>query len=56
MNTYLFYKQAVYVQVKDNDILIQTICGNPMYMAPEIMKNKKYDHKSDLWSIGIIFL
>lgn len=39
----------------DNDILIQTICGSPMYMAPEIMKNKKYDHKSDLWSIGIIF-
>ena len=39
----------------DNDILIQTICGSPMYMAPEIMKNKKYDFKSDLWSIGIIF-
>ena len=39
----------------DSDILIQTICGSPMYMAPEIMKNKKYDYKSDLWSIGIIF-
>ena len=23
--------------------------------APEIMKNKKYDYKSDLWSIGVIF-
>ena len=34
---------------------IQTVCGSPMYMAPEIMKKKKYDFKSDLWSVGIIF-
>ena len=39
----------------DNDLLIQTICGSPLYMAPEIMKNQKYDYKSDLWSVGIIF-
>ena len=39
----------------DSDVLIQTICGSPLYMAPEIMKNKKYNHKSDLWSIGVIF-
>ena len=39
----------------DNDILIQTICGSPLYMAPEIMKSQKYDYKSDLWSVGIIF-
>ena len=38
----------------DNDMVIQTICGSPLYMAPEIMKNKKYDFKSDLWSVGII--
>jgi len=37
-----------------NDIMIQTLCGTPMYMAPEIMKYKKYDIKSDLWSVGII--
>jgi serine/threonine protein kinase len=39
----------------DNDLLIQTICGSPLYMAPEIMKNQKYGYKSDLWSVGIIF-
>jgi len=38
----------------DNDAMIHTLCGSPMYMAPEIMKNKKYNNKSDLWSVGII--
>lgn len=36
------------------DIIIKTICGSPMYMAPEIIKYKKYDNTSDLWSVGII--
>lgn len=38
----------------DNDNMIQTLCGSPMYMAPEISRKKKYDAKSDLWSVGII--
>lgn len=38
----------------DNDIIIKTICGSPMYMAPEIIKYKKYNNTSDLWSVGII--
>jgi serine/threonine protein kinase len=32
----------------------ETICGTPLYMAPEIMKFKKYSIKSDLWSVGVI--
>ena len=39
--------------VKD-DMLINTLCGTPIYMAPEIIKHKKYNNKSDLWSLGII--
>ena len=28
--------------------------GNIVYMAPEILKDEKYDYKVDLWSLGII--
>ena len=32
-----------------------TICGSPMYMAPELFnRNKNYDETIDIWSIGII--
>uniref|UniRef100_A0A1Z5LCL9 Serine/threonine-protein kinase ULK3 n=1 Tax=Ornithodoros moubata TaxID=6938 RepID=A0A1Z5LCL9_ORNMO len=28
--------------------------GSPLYMAPEMLLNNHYDHKVDLWSVGII--
>ncbi|CAK9185374.1 unnamed protein product [Ilex paraguariensis] len=34
--------------------LAETICGSPLYMAPEIMQLQKYDAKADLWSVGAI--
>lgn len=34
--------------------LADTLCGSPLYMAPEIIQNHRYDAKADLWSVGAI--
>ena len=31
-----------------------TLCGSPMYMAPEVIMSLHYDAKADLWSVGTI--
>ncbi|KAJ7178157.1 kinase-like protein [Mycena filopes] len=37
-----------------NAMMAETLCGSPLYMAPEILRYQKYDAKADLWSVGAV--
>ncbi|OAX32115.1 Pkinase-domain-containing protein [Rhizopogon vinicolor AM-OR11-026] len=37
-----------------NAMMAETLCGSPLYMAPEILRYEKYDAKADLWSVGAV--
>lgn len=32
----------------------KTIVGTPYYLSPEIIENKPYNFKSDVWSLGVL--
>jgi serine/threonine-protein kinase ULK/ATG1 len=34
--------------------MAETLCGSPLYMAPEILSYEKYNAKADLWSVGAV--
>ncbi|KAL8563423.1 hypothetical protein ACOMHN_051367 [Nucella lapillus] len=35
-------------------MMAKTLCGSPMYMAPEVIMSHKYNSKADVWSVGTI--
>ncbi len=32
----------------------RSLCGTPAYISPEIVSNKSYDKKTDIWSMGVL--
>lgn len=39
------------------DHFVQTMCGTPSYLAPEVVKQENdegYDNVVDSWSVGVI--
>ncbi|KAM3182368.1 Serine/threonine-protein kinase 36 [Hymenolepis weldensis] len=37
-----------------NTLVLTSIKGTPLYMAPEIVEERPYDHTADLWALGCI--
>jgi len=43
-----------FARIKSKLERINTICGSPLYMAPELLDKKSYTEGVDIWAIGMI--
>lgn len=34
--------------------MMETMCGTPVYIAPEVLSGEMYDSRCDLWSLGVM--
>eukprot|EP00170_Pyropia_yezoensis_P005655 contig_22975_g5671 len=39
---------------EDPNELCNTLCGTPLYVAPEVLLRQPYGFESDMWSVGVI--
>ncbi|CAL8276475.1 unnamed protein product [Merluccius merluccius] len=53
-NTCIKIADFGFARYLQTNMMAATLCGSPMYMAPEVIMSQHYDAKADLWSIGTI--
>ena len=41
-------------QLSEDTLLLNTFYGTPLYISPELVENKPYNEKAEIWSLGII--
>ncbi|XP_019718371.1 serine/threonine-protein kinase ULK1a isoform X6 [Hippocampus comes] len=54
INTHVKIADFGFARHLQTNTMAATLCGSPMYMAPEVIMSHSYDAKADLWSIGTI--
>ncbi|MGH0166195.1 UNVERIFIED_CONTAM: hypothetical protein FKN15_050507 [Acipenser sinensis] len=50
----IFSADFGFARYLQNNMMAATLCGSPMYMAPEVIMSQNYDARADLWSIGTV--
>jgi serine/threonine protein kinase len=43
------------IMIKECHQLMNTICGTPLYMSPELLSYSPYTIKSEIWALGILY-
>lgn len=43
-----------FAKLFEKDTMSSTVCGSPLYMAPELLRGELYTNKSDLYSLGVV--
>jgi len=41
-------------KILGENTMMQTACGTPIYVAPEVLTGESYEREVDMWSIGVI--